>query len=449
MRSSGEEGQELAVPERAGEADRERAEELVLRLIGSQADSLLRVARRYSLCADDAHDAYQRALEILMRHAPRLDPDRAAGWLHTVVKHEAMAINRSRRRIVGSAEPDLDALEARTSASPEERVIAADRVARSAEALHGLKPQEVRALWLKALGHSYQQICEATGWSYTKVNRCLAEGRKSFLERYAGIESGRECERLAPALSAFVDGEADAAQAVDLRMHLRQCLACRAAVRGLHDASRPLSVVFPATGLAVAGGGMEQAHGLFERVYETLTMHLHERAASSFLRAQAIVDTVTAGKMAAAAASAAALAGGGVAVEGVLSSPPAATPQAIVRRVDNAGATAIAKTSPQTHAHAKRSSHAGASSSGGPSRVRAAGGSRGAAAGTAADAAGSSRGTAGAPSTPRSGRSTAGNAAPKHSSPPRSGAPRATVASSGAVRGAGTSATSEFGFEGP
>ena len=43
--------------------------------------------RRYSLCADDAHDAYQRGLEILMRHAARLDPERAAGWLHTVVNH--------------------------------------------------------------------------------------------------------------------------------------------------------------------------------------------------------------------------------------------------------------------------------------------------------------------------------------------------------------------------
>ena len=86
-----------------------------------------------------------------------------------VVKHEALAINRSRRRIVGFAEVDLDALESRTSASPEERVLAADRVARSAEALHGLKPQEVRALWLKALGHSYEEICEVTGWTYTKV----------------------------------------------------------------------------------------------------------------------------------------------------------------------------------------------------------------------------------------------------------------------------------------
>ena len=248
MASSGFEASEAVPPEASGDVDRERGEALVLELVGSQADSLLRVARRYSLCADDAHDAYQRGLEILMRHAARLDPERAAGWLHTVVKHEALAINRSRRRIVGFSEVDLDALESRTSASPEERVLASDRVARSAEALHGLKPQEVRALWLKALGHSYEQICEATGWTYTKVNRCLAEGRKSFLERYAGIESGQECLRLAPTLSAFVDGEADAAQTVDLRAHLRQCLACRAAVRGLHDASRPLAVVFPATG---------------------------------------------------------------------------------------------------------------------------------------------------------------------------------------------------------
>jgi hypothetical protein len=45
----------------------------------------------------------------------------------------------------------------------------------------------------------------------------------------------------------------------------------------------------------VSGGGVEQAHGLFHRVYETVAIHLHERAASSFLRAQAIVDTVTAG----------------------------------------------------------------------------------------------------------------------------------------------------------
>src|SRR4051794_3516186 len=76
----------------------EQAEQLVLDLIAAHADSLLRTARRFSLCADDAQDAYQRSLEILMRHAARLDGDRAPGWLHTVVKNEALAINRARSR---------------------------------------------------------------------------------------------------------------------------------------------------------------------------------------------------------------------------------------------------------------------------------------------------------------------------------------------------------------
>src|SRR6478735_6655246 len=99
----------------------EQAEQLVLDLIAAHADSLLRTARRYSLCADDAQDAYQRGLEILMRHAARLDADRAGGWLHTVVKNEALAVNRSRCRILGGEEVDFDAIEMRTAPSPEER----------------------------------------------------------------------------------------------------------------------------------------------------------------------------------------------------------------------------------------------------------------------------------------------------------------------------------------
>ena len=96
-----------------------------------------------------------------------------------------------------------------------------------------LKPQELRALWLKALGHSYEEISTLTGFSRTKVNRCLAEGRKAFLERYEGIESGEECERWAATLSAIVDGEATAAQLADVRPHLRNC----AGMPG--DAARP------------------------------------------------------------------------------------------------------------------------------------------------------------------------------------------------------------------
>src|SRR4051794_5807644 len=96
----------------------EQAEQLVLDLIAGHADSLLRTARRYSLCADDAQDAYQRGLEILMRHAARLDADRAAGWLHTVVKNEALALNKAPRPILGGEEGDPCAVETRPPPPP-------------------------------------------------------------------------------------------------------------------------------------------------------------------------------------------------------------------------------------------------------------------------------------------------------------------------------------------
>jgi RNA polymerase sigma factor (sigma-70 family) len=293
----------------------QQAEELVITTITRYADSALRIARRHSLCADDAHDAYQRAMEILMRHAHRLDPERAGSWLHTVVKHEAMAVRRSRQRLVAAEEVDLDALEALTTPSPEECVLQFEHLSRSAEALQRLKPNEVRALWLKAAGNSYAEICDMTGWTYTKVNRCLAEGRRSFLERYAGIEAGEECVRWQPVLSAMVDGEATSEQLVQLRPHLRNCSACRATVRELHSTGTSLAGLFPAAGLSLATDHLEPASTFLTRLYETVAMTIHERTTSAVLRAQAVIDAVTAHKTAALAASAAAVAGGGVAAE--------------------------------------------------------------------------------------------------------------------------------------
>ncbi len=51
--------------------------DLVVRTIREHAGALLRTARRHSLCRDDAHDAYQRGLEIFLRRADTLDPQTA------------------------------------------------------------------------------------------------------------------------------------------------------------------------------------------------------------------------------------------------------------------------------------------------------------------------------------------------------------------------------------
>ncbi len=46
-----------------------------------------------------------------------------------------------------------------------------------------LKPDQRMALILQAAGFSYREIGERRGWSYTKVNRCVNEGRAALRAR--------------------------------------------------------------------------------------------------------------------------------------------------------------------------------------------------------------------------------------------------------------------------
>ena len=196
--------------------------------------TLLRVARQSSLCQDDALDAYQRALEIFVRRVETVDPATELAWLKVVVRHEAMAIRRARTESVTGEDLDLDAFVAGAERSVEEQIVSSERVRRSAEALRALKPDEAKALMMKAQGLSYEEIGERNGWSYTKVNRAITEGRRRFMDVFAGIESGAECERFAPVVEALATGSATSKQVLSIRPHLRHCSACRAAVRDLH-----------------------------------------------------------------------------------------------------------------------------------------------------------------------------------------------------------------------
>ena len=156
-------------------------------LVERHSAQLLATARRYSLSAEDAEDAFQRGLEILLTKAPSTDEDDLVPWLKTVVKHEAFAIRKQRQRAELAGDRELWAGMAPAAHTQAERQ---ERLRLGAEAISRLKPQEIRCLLLRAEGYSYKQICEETGFTYTKVNRCLAEGRRAFLDRVAGIEAG-------------------------------------------------------------------------------------------------------------------------------------------------------------------------------------------------------------------------------------------------------------------
>ena len=137
--------------------------------VARHGPALLRVANQFSLCHDDALDAYQRALEIYLRRLETVDAATEGAWMRVVVKHEAMAVRRARHDSVNRDEPDLDATVAADARGVDERVASTERVARSVEALRALKPDEAKALMLKAEGLSYDEIGRRFGWTYTKA----------------------------------------------------------------------------------------------------------------------------------------------------------------------------------------------------------------------------------------------------------------------------------------
>jgi RNA polymerase sigma factor (sigma-70 family) len=138
-------------------------------LIRHRGREILARARRYAYKLDEAEDAYQRGLEILLRKAPTTREVDLVRWLKTVVKHECFALRRQRER----HSPVMDDGELGERPTPPE--ITSDLAERYEQLRHGgqalalLKPQEARALRLRAEGYSYKEICQITNWTYTKV----------------------------------------------------------------------------------------------------------------------------------------------------------------------------------------------------------------------------------------------------------------------------------------
>jgi RNA polymerase sigma factor (sigma-70 family) len=159
--------------------DRDELSRAAVELLSAGSGAFKGTARRFSLCEADADDAYQRGLEILLTKAPTEDLGELKPWLHTVIKHEALLIRRQRERMLGAS---VSATSSDAGAGPEERAPEKERARRTAEALAQLKPGEVECLLLKALGYSYDEIAERTGFSWTKV---------ACNESYAGAQAPR------------------------------------------------------------------------------------------------------------------------------------------------------------------------------------------------------------------------------------------------------------------
>jgi len=153
------------------------------RVAREYGDEMVRYARRIVWNRDDAEDAWQHALEMLVRRRDEVDPEWLVPWLRVVTRNQCLAILARRRRVssgAGAQGEDLDGYAAVHLPSEDELCERIDLHERARHDLSRLRPQERRALALFGQGYAYGEIGQLTGWSRTKVNRCLTEGRAAL-----------------------------------------------------------------------------------------------------------------------------------------------------------------------------------------------------------------------------------------------------------------------------
>lgn len=149
----------------------------------------MRIAHRNAANREDAAEAVQFAALAFLE---KFDPDSGApplAWATLVVKRECWTKAKRQRldrsagqeTITDSDRPGF-CLTDIPSEGPgtEEAIERAEYVLESRERLAALKAAERRTPVLIAAGYSYAEIGQITGFSYTKVNRCIAEGRAAL-----------------------------------------------------------------------------------------------------------------------------------------------------------------------------------------------------------------------------------------------------------------------------
>jgi RNA polymerase sigma factor (sigma-70 family) len=184
-----------AQPKSRESVDHERNAALLMELLTQAGSQLRSQARRNARNATDAEDALQDACVQFLRHyAGPAKRSAALPWMLLVVKRCAWQNGHRLRREEPSFEAGVpEGTESQAGAlcpryrGPEELVQAQAELDDRRELLKHLKRDERRAIILVGLGFSYKEICERYGWTHTKINRCLSEGRAALRK----MEEGR------------------------------------------------------------------------------------------------------------------------------------------------------------------------------------------------------------------------------------------------------------------
>jgi DNA-directed RNA polymerase specialized sigma24 family protein len=151
------------------------------------------VSTKVNAPAQTIEDACQNAWATLLRRDDVTLDERGAAWLTTVAIHEGWRLTR-RSEVPAAAmrpgTPESPGLPADEPAADQQALARIEHAERVAD-LRTLKKSQRRALYLKALGYSYNEIVDLTAASYTAVNRRLSEGRT----RLRALKRERDAEQ--------------------------------------------------------------------------------------------------------------------------------------------------------------------------------------------------------------------------------------------------------------
>jgi RNA polymerase sigma factor (sigma-70 family) len=161
------------------------------RIYSERRNYLLNIARRNAATEADAEEALQDTFAAFITDFDPYGEAPALAWLTLALKRRCWRMREAAhldRRVLALPETRHEEPSGLIERRPAEAPPLPDRVADRSEArarLAALKPDERTAIVHHAAGFDYAEIGRRFGWSPTKVNRCLYEGRVALREELA------------------------------------------------------------------------------------------------------------------------------------------------------------------------------------------------------------------------------------------------------------------------
>lgn len=149
-------------------------------LIAEHGATLRRQALRHAPSPEAAEEAFQEACVQFLRAYEGPPGLAALRWMQTTTKRCAWAVGRTQRRDLGFADGVEEGLADHVVRDPAVLVERDEQRRQRVARIERLKPDERTALIMVGLGCSYKEVGERRGWTYTKVNRCVSEGRAAL-----------------------------------------------------------------------------------------------------------------------------------------------------------------------------------------------------------------------------------------------------------------------------